>query len=134
MFVPVILATFSLSQTKGWVLPSVLLMFGRIALEPCEHVLSHRALIGMKWVALAAFFALTVIGLFSCLRKARTILTAHLYTAVQYLLVARDAMDCRSQRDRRFPSGIVPLQQSHDRRPSKRTAVRIGRDELKTAA
>jgi hypothetical protein len=88
MFVPVILATFRLSQTKGWVLPSVLLMSGASLLSLASTLFPNRVLIGMKWVALAAFFALTVVGLFSYLRKARTILTAHLYTAVSiYLLL-----------------------------------------------
>ena len=39
-------------------------------------------------MVLAAFFALTVVGFFSYLRNARTILTAHLYTAISiYLLL-----------------------------------------------
>ena len=88
MFVPVILATFRLSQTKGWVLPSVVLMSGASILSFASTIFPNRTLIGMKWVVLAAFFALTVVGLFSYLRKARTILTAHLYTAVSiYLLL-----------------------------------------------
>src|ERR1700761_5245239 len=88
IFVPVILATFRLSQTKGWVLPSVLLMSGASLLSLASTFFPNRVLTGMKWVALAAFFALTVVGLFSYLRKARTILTAHLYTAVSiYLLL-----------------------------------------------
>ena len=88
MFVPVILATFRLSQTKGWVLPSVLLMSGASLLSLASMFFPNRTLTGMKWVVLAAFFALTVVGLFSYLRKARTILTAHLYTAVSiYLLL-----------------------------------------------
>jgi Ion channel len=88
MFVPVILATFRLSQTKGWVLPSVLLMSGASILSFASTIFPNRTLIGMKWVVLAAFFALTVVGLFSYLRNARAIMTAHLYTAVSiYLLL-----------------------------------------------
>ena len=88
MFVPVILATFRLSQTKGWVLPSVLLMSGASLLSLASTIFPNRTLTGMKWVVLAAFFALTVVGLFSYLRNARTILTAHLYTAISiYLLL-----------------------------------------------
>jgi hypothetical protein len=88
MFVPVILATFRLSQTKGWVLPSVLLMSGASLLSFASTIFPSRTLTGMKWVVLAAFFALTVVGLFSYLRNARAILTAHLYTAVSiYLLL-----------------------------------------------
>src|SRR5271170_957147 len=89
MFVPVILATFKLSQTKGWVLPSVLLMSGASLLSLASTIFPNRTLTGMKWVVLAAFFALTVVGLFSYLRNARAIMTAHLYTAVSiYLLLA----------------------------------------------
>jgi hypothetical protein len=88
MFVPVILATFRLSQTKGWVLPSVLLMSGASLLSLASTFFPNRTLTGMKWVVLAAFFALTVVGFFSYLRNARTILTAHLYTAISiYLLL-----------------------------------------------
>ncbi len=88
MFVPVILATFRLSQTKGWVLPSVLLMSGASLLSLASTFFPNRTLTGMKWVVLAAFFALTVVGLFSYLRSSRTILTAHLYTAISiYLLL-----------------------------------------------
>jgi hypothetical protein len=77
-FVPVILATFKLSQTKGWVLPAVLLMSGASLLSIASTFFPNRTLIGMKWVVLAAFFALTVVGLFAYLRNARTILTVHL--------------------------------------------------------
>jgi hypothetical protein len=88
MFVPVILATFRLSQTKGWVLPSVLLMSGASLLSLASTFSPNRTLTGMKWAVLAVFFALTVVGLFSYLRNARTILTAHLYTAISiYLLL-----------------------------------------------
>jgi hypothetical protein len=88
MFVPVILATVRLSQTKGWMLPSVLLMSGASLLSLASTFFPNRILVGMKWVALAAFFALTVIGLFSYLRNAHAVLTAHLYTAISiYLLL-----------------------------------------------
>jgi hypothetical protein len=88
IFVPVILATFRLSETKGWVLPSVLLMSGASLLSLASTFFPNRTLNGMKWAVLAAFFGLTVIGLFSYLRHARTIQTAHLYTAISiYLLL-----------------------------------------------
>jgi hypothetical protein len=88
MFVPVILATFRLSQIKGWVLPSVLLMSGASLLSLASTIFPNRTLTGMKWVVLAAFFALTVVGLFSYLRNTRIVLTAHLYTAISiYLLL-----------------------------------------------
>lgn len=88
MFVPVILATVRLSQTKGWVLPSILLMSSASLLSLASAFFPNRILIGMKWAVLAAFFALTVVGLFSYLRNAHTIMSAHLYTAISiYLLL-----------------------------------------------
>jgi hypothetical protein len=88
IFVPVILATFRLSQTKGSVLPAVLLMSGASLLSLASTIFPNRTLNGVKWALLAAFFALTVVGLFSYLRRAHTIQTAHLYTAMSiYLLL-----------------------------------------------
>jgi ion channel len=88
IFVPVILATFRLSQTKGWVLPSVLLMASDSLLILASTFFPNPTLTGMKWVGLAAFFALTVAGLFSYLRSAHTVLAAHLYAAISiYLLL-----------------------------------------------
>ena len=47
-----------------------------------------RALTGIRWGFLAAFFALTAVGLFSYLRSSRIVTQAHLYTAVNiYLLL-----------------------------------------------
>ena len=88
MFVPVILATVRLSQTKGWLWPSVPLMLGVLVLSVTGTLYRNRALTGMKWAVLAAFFALTVVGLFSYLKNARTVLSKHLYTAISiYLLL-----------------------------------------------
>jgi hypothetical protein len=45
-------------------------------------------IITMKWAFLAAFFAVTVVGLFSFLRTAREVTKTHLYTAASiYLLL-----------------------------------------------
>jgi hypothetical protein len=47
-----------------------------------------RALTGIRWGFLAAFFALAAAGLFSYLRSSRIITQAHLYTAINiYLLL-----------------------------------------------
>ena len=47
-----------------------------------------RALTGIRWGFLAAFFALAAAGLFSYLRSSRTVTQAHLYTAINiYLLL-----------------------------------------------
>jgi len=87
-FIPVVLSTVRLSQVKLWVWPSVLLMLINMAFVLAGHTFSSRALTGIRWVALAAFFALTAAGLFSYLRSSRIITQAHLYTAVNiYLLL-----------------------------------------------
>lgn len=87
-FVPVILATITLSQKKTWMLPSVLLMLGTLIFGIVSTFVPNRTFLGLKWGLLAAFFALTVAGLFSYLRNARSIIGSHLYTAVSiYLLL-----------------------------------------------
>ena len=53
-----------------------------------EHVFPIPILVGTKWALLAAFFGLTVYGLFPYLKNARSVTNAHLYTAVSiYLLL-----------------------------------------------
>ena len=48
----------------------------------------NRILLTVKWGSLAAFFGLAVVGLFSYLRKARSVAREHLYTAISiYLLL-----------------------------------------------
>jgi len=87
-FLPVILATISLSQKKSWLWPSVLLMLGTLIFGAVSTFLPNRALLGIKWGFLAAFFGLAVAGLFSYLKNARAVIGAHLYTAVSiYLLL-----------------------------------------------
>jgi hypothetical protein len=88
MFVPVLLATVRLSQIRGWVWPSVLLMLGAVISSVLSKFYPSRAMLGTKWSLLAGFFALTVIGLFSYLKNARHITNSHLYTAVSiYVLL-----------------------------------------------
>ena len=87
-FVPVILSTVRLSQIRVWVWPSALLMVGSLIFLVTGDIFRSRALLGIKWGFLAAFFALTAFGLFSYLKNARCITSAHLYTAVSiYLLI-----------------------------------------------
>ena len=47
----------------------------------------NRTLLGIKWLVLTAFFGLTVVGLFSYLRSARSVTNSHLYTAVSICLL-----------------------------------------------
>jgi Ion channel len=87
-FIPVVLATVRLSQIKLWVWPAVLLMLINMTFVLAGHTFSSRALTGIRWGTLAAFFALTAAGLFSYLRSSRIVTQAHLYTAVNiYLLL-----------------------------------------------
>jgi Ion channel len=87
-FIPVVISTVRLSQIKLWVWPSVLLMLINMACVIAGNTFRSRALTGIRWGFLAAFFALTAVGLFSYLRSSRTIAQAHLYTAVSiYLLL-----------------------------------------------
>jgi hypothetical protein len=87
-FVPVVLATIRLAQTKRYVRPAVLLMsvtffFGVICI-----FFPNPVLLVIKWGSLAAFFALTVVGLFTYLANAPAITRPHLYTAISvYLLL-----------------------------------------------
>jgi hypothetical protein len=87
-FIPVIISTVRLSQTKSWVWPSVSLMLVNMAFVVAGNTFRSRALTGIRWALLAAFFALTAVGLFSYLRSSRIVTQAHLYTAVNiYLLL-----------------------------------------------
>lgn len=87
-FIPVIISTIRLSQIKLWVWPSVLLMLVNMAFVVAGNTFRSRTLTGIRWGFLAAFFALTAVGLFSYLRSSRIVTQAHLYTAVNiYLLL-----------------------------------------------
>ena len=88
MFVPLLMATIRLSEIKGWVWPSLLLMAAAFVFAAASTFYPSRTLDGIRWGLLAAFFALTVAGLFPYLRNARSVTDAHLYTAVSiYLLL-----------------------------------------------
>jgi len=88
MFVPVILATVRLSQIKGWLWLTVPLMSGVFIFSAADTFFPSRVLDGTKWVLVAAFLALSVVGLFSFLKCARSVLNAHLHAAVSiYLLL-----------------------------------------------
>lgn len=88
IFLPVFLSTVRLSQTKSWIWQSVPLLLGTLIIFVASTIFPSRTLLGMKWSLLTAFFALTVVGLFSYLKNATFVTNAHLYTAVSiYLLL-----------------------------------------------
>jgi ion channel len=87
-FIPVVISIVRLAQIKIWVWPSVLLMLGNVIFVVAGNTFRSRALTGIRWGFLAAFFALTATGLFSYLRNSRCVTQAQLYTAVNvYLLL-----------------------------------------------
>jgi voltage-gated potassium channel Kch len=88
MFIPVVASTVRLSQLKKWVWPSVLLALGNVIFVVAGNTFPSRTLTGIRWVFLAAFFALTAASLFSYLTNSPIVGQAHLYTAVNiYLLL-----------------------------------------------
>ena len=87
-FIPVVLSTVRLSQINLWRWPAVLLMVVNVIFVVAGNTFRSRALTGMRWGFLAAFFALTAVALFSYLRHSDIVTQAHLYTAVNiYLLL-----------------------------------------------
>jgi hypothetical protein len=89
MFIPVVVATVRLAETKRWLWPALLLMVGVIAFTLASTFSSSRMIAGSRWALLAAFFALTVVRLFSYLKNASIVDESHLATAVSiYLLLA----------------------------------------------
>jgi hypothetical protein len=88
IFVPVILATVRLSQMEGWVWRSTLLMSGTIISGVAACISPGRVTGGFKWGFLIVFVAHTIVGLFSHLVSARTIMRPQLQTAASiYLLI-----------------------------------------------
>jgi len=88
IFVPVLLATLRLSQIKTRLWPSVSLMIAATGLAVLGNLWPNPVVIVAKWGALAVFFALAVVGLFSFLRNTREVTETHLFTAVSiYLLL-----------------------------------------------
>src|SRR4029077_5189144 len=68
-FIPVVLSVVRLSQIKGWVWPSILLALGNVIFVVAGSTFRSRTMTGIRWIFLAAFFALTAAGLFSYLRN-----------------------------------------------------------------
>ena len=88
-FIPVVVAVIRLAQIKVWLWPSMLLMLGNVIFVVAGNTFRSRALTGIRWGFLAAFFALTAAGLFSYLKNSRIVTQAQLYTAINiYLLLS----------------------------------------------
>ena len=122
IFVPVFLATFRLSEIKGLVWPSVLLMAMTFTFGVVSVFWPSRTTVGMKWVTLAAFFGFAVAGLFSYLKNSRSVTDAHLYTAVSiYLLLGMLWFSLYCAVDIFYPGAIQLTAVGQG--PAKRTAV-----------
>jgi hypothetical protein len=116
MFVPIILASVRLSQIKGWVWPSVLLMTSVFVAAGISTVYPSPLWLALKWGLMTAFFALTVIGLFSFLTNARAVTEAHLYTAVSiYLLLGLQWFALYSAIEAVYPGAILHTSTRADR-------------------
>lgn len=88
VFVPAVSATIKLSKIRFGIWPSVLLVSGAIIAAVASIIFNNQALTGIKWGIMSAFFGVTVVGLFNYFQKARSVRSAHLYTAVSiYLLI-----------------------------------------------
>ena len=116
MFVPIILASVRLSQIQGWMWPSGLLMTSVFVMGVISTVYPQPLWLAIKWGLMTAFFGLTVIGLFSFLKNARTVSEAHLYTAVSiYLLLGLQWFALYSAVEAVYPGAILHASARADR-------------------
>ncbi|HEY4931557.1 MAG TPA: ion channel [Terriglobales bacterium] len=108
MFLPVTLAIIRLSEIKSWVWPSVALMVSAVIASIANTFVANRYLVGAKWGLLTVFFAITVVGLFSYLKNARSVKDEHLYTAISiYLLLGMQWFALYSAINVFFPGAIL---------------------------
>ena len=85
-FVPVILAMIRLSQIKGWLWQSLLLVAGIVVFTLADLFWPSPAFSAIKWVFLAVYYGLIVVGLFSYILNAESITNSHLFAAVSIYL------------------------------------------------
>jgi hypothetical protein len=108
IFVPVVLAMVRLSEIRRRLWPTVLLMVGAMILALLGNIWNRPVVTITKWAFLAAFFAVTVGGLFSFLRQALEITETHLYTAVSiYLLLGMLWFSVYCAIDTYYPGSIL---------------------------
>ena len=87
-FVPLILAAMKMAQRKSLVWPYVPLISSAVIFGAVGTILGSHSLVTLQWAITTATFALSVVGLFSYLRKAHSVTGGHLYTAASiYLLL-----------------------------------------------
>lgn len=89
IFLPVIASGVRLSQERGWLWQTVVMMSATLIAGAAAAFTANRAAAEIKWGLLALFFLLAVTGLFAGVRSAREIDRGQLYTAASiYLLLA----------------------------------------------
>jgi hypothetical protein len=87
-FIPIVLSIVRLSQIKRRVWPLVLLAVGNVVFVVAGNTFPSPTLTGIRWCFLAAFFALTSVGLFWQLRNSLSVAETELYIAINiYLLL-----------------------------------------------
>ena len=120
IFVPVILSTIRVSQIKGWVWSSLLLVGGILIFTTAGKLWPNPAITAIKWGLVAVFFGFTVVGLFSYVRNADFITTSHIFTAVSmYLLLGLLWFALYSSVACLYPNSIVSSQSALTDRQSE---------------
>lgn len=111
IFLPIILSLIRVSQIRGWVWSTLLLVGGILIFTIAGKLSPNPAITAIKWGLVAVFFAVTVVGLFSYVRDADSILTPHLFTAVSmYLLLGLLWFALYSSVDCLYPNSILSSQ------------------------
>ena len=115
-FIPIVLSIVRLSQIKRRVWPLVLLALGNVVFVVAGNTFPSRTLTGIRWGVLAAFFALTAVGLFWHLRNSLSVAEAELYTAINiYLLLGLLWATLYLALDSFFPGSIKMAASAADR-------------------
>jgi hypothetical protein len=107
LFLPVVMATIRLTQLKRWIWRSLILLVLILIFAVAGEIYPKPVLIIVKWSLMTFFLGLTVVGLFSYIRNARTIQDSHLYAAVSiYLLLAMIWFNLYNAVDILYPGSI----------------------------
>ena len=115
-FIPIVLSIVRLSQIKRRVWPLVLLALGNVVFVVAGNTFPSRTLTGIRWGVLAAFFALTAVGLFWQLRNSLSVAEAELYAAINiYLLLGLLWATLYLALDSFFPGSIKMAASAADR-------------------
>ena len=115
-FIPIVLSIVRLSQIKRRVWPLVLLALGNVVFVVAGNTFPSPTLTGIRWGVLAAFFALTAVGLFWQLRNSLSVAEAELYTAINiYFLLGLLWATLYLALDSFFPGSIKMAASAADR-------------------